>query len=319
LARNFCNKLWNVSRLILINLDGYTHRKLGDAQIAFEDHWILSRLASVTRDVTTALETYRYADAARTLYDFAWDEFCSFYAEMAKPRFENKQTRGTAQIMIAHVLDNLLRLLHPMTPFLTEEVWSLLGRIAPVRGLDESKPASEHIVIAQWPEPDWRRRNETLERQFFVFQSVLGAIREIRSRQGIAPRKAIEFSVRCDEASAKLLQPMQPFFSSMAWARCTACGPAAEPPATHAQVRLHEIDVYVDLRGLIDVQAERVRLEKQIEKLEKSIADKQTKLGNETFLRKAPPDVVRREQDSLAELRNQLTAARETLSKLSDG
>ena len=117
--------------MTLINLDGYSPAPVRADELAFEDQWILSRLATVAQQVTAALDSYQYADAARTLYDFAWDEFCSRYAEMAKPRLEDPATRAVAQRMIAHVLDVLLRLLHPMIPFLTEEVWQLLGRIAP--------------------------------------------------------------------------------------------------------------------------------------------------------------------------------------------
>jgi valyl-tRNA synthetase len=316
LARNFCNKLWNVSRLILINLAGYSHANLSDDDLEFEDHWILSRLATVTADVTSTLESYRYADAARTLYDFAWDEFCSFYAEMAKARFENESSRPTAQIVIAHVLDNLLRMLHPMIPFLTEEVWSLLGQVARVRGLKAASPASEHIAIAPWPIPDLSRRNDTLERQFAIFQSVLGAIREIRSRQGIAPKESVEFTVACDSSTAELLQPMQPYFLAMANARSTGWGPGVTPPATNAKVTLKGIDVFVNLKDFIDVDAERARLEKQADKLERMIFDKEKKLANEQFSQRAPAEIVQRERDSLAELRKQRSSIRETLRKL---
>ena len=151
LARNFCNKLWNASRFALMNLEGFDPGRVSDDELMVEDSWILSRLATVTQQVTDALAEYRYADAARTLYDFAWDEFCSFYVEMVKGRLQEEPEKGTvpicgtpegagkwglslfgsrpvAQRLLAHVLDTLLRLLHPMIPFLTEEVWQRLGR-----------------------------------------------------------------------------------------------------------------------------------------------------------------------------------------------
>jgi valyl-tRNA synthetase len=141
-ARNFCNKLWNASRFALINLNGYQSGPVADDDLAVEDRWILSRLATVTQEVTEALESYHYADAARCLYDFAWDEFCSFYVEMLKNRFQDDGQRATAQRVLAHTLDVLLRLLHPMIPFITEEVWQLLGRAAPERGLPAPAAAS---------------------------------------------------------------------------------------------------------------------------------------------------------------------------------
>ena len=119
LGRNFCNKLWNASRFALLNLTEFTSDKIVAADLELEDRWILSRLATVTKDVTEALNHFRYADAARTLYDFSWDEFCSFYIEIIKVRLSDPQYRGKAQQVLAHTLDNLLRLLHPMVPFIT--------------------------------------------------------------------------------------------------------------------------------------------------------------------------------------------------------
>ncbi|MBU4399130.1 MAG: valine--tRNA ligase, partial [Planctomycetes bacterium] len=150
LARNFCNKLWNASRFALMNLDGFDPGRVLDDELFVEDSWLLSRLATVTEQVSEALEQYRYADAARTLYDFAWDEFCSFYVEMVKNRLQTEATRATAQRVLAHTLDTLVRLLHPAMPFVTEEIWQLLNAAAPARGL-VPQPASESIMIAAWP------------------------------------------------------------------------------------------------------------------------------------------------------------------------
>ena len=129
LARNFCNKLWNASRFALLNLDGFDPGRVADDELLVEDSWILSRLSTVTERVTDALEEYRFADAARTLYDFAWDEFCSFYVEMVKGRLQDDGQRAVAQRVLAHTLDTILRLLHPMIPFLTEDVWQRLGQV----------------------------------------------------------------------------------------------------------------------------------------------------------------------------------------------
>ena len=127
LAQNFCNKLWNASRFALMNLEGFAPAAVADEELAVEDRWILSRLSTVTAQTTEALAEYRYADAARALYGFAWDEFCSFYLEMVKSRLGDASSRPAAQRVLAHTLDALLRLLHPMTPFVTEEVWQRLA------------------------------------------------------------------------------------------------------------------------------------------------------------------------------------------------
>ena len=318
LARNFCNKLWNVARLTLINLDGYESSPVTDEELAFEDRWILSRLATVTDQVTNSLNAYLYADAARTLYDFAWDEFCSFYAEMAKPRFEDPEKRSVAQRVIAHVLDSLLKLLHPMIPFLTEEVWGLLNRVAPVRGLKEPTLADEHVVVTAWPTADLSHQDPQLEGQFAKFQSVLGALREIRSRQGIAPKEKVEFRVRCDADTVDLLRPMDQYFERMARAKATDWGDSVEPPATHAKVDLSDMDVFVDLQDFIDVEAEIERNAKQEEKLLNMITGKEKKLSNDSFVQRAPAEVVQRERDGLENLKQQLESVREALAKLRD-
>ncbi len=316
LARNFGNKLWNVARLFLIRLEGYAPRPLAEEALAFEDRWILSRLADVTSQVTTSLESYHYADAARLLYEFAWDEFCSLYAEMVKGRLEDPRRRAVAQQVVAHVLDNLLRLLHPMMPFLTERVWQLLGTIAPRRGIGELSESSPSLVIAPWPHADSLRRNEELEAQFATFREVLGALREIRSRQGIPPRESISFCVRCDPQTVQLLTPLEPYFERLARASGSGWGRDVQPPATAAHVALKGIDVYVDLKDFIDVEAEIQRNRKQESKLLNMIAGKEKKLGNENFVSRAPAEVVAKERASLVELQKQLESVREALQNL---
>ncbi len=316
LARNFSNKLWNVSRLALINLDGYLAAPLSDEELAFEDHWILSRLATLTQNITQQLDRYGYAEAARDLYDFAWDEFCSFYAEMAKPRFDDPTSRPVAQRVMAYSLDVLLRLLHPMMPFLTEEVWQLLGNVAPQRGLRTLASPSESLVVAPWPTVDADRQNPQLEKQFAKFQAVLGAIREIRSRQGIAPKDSVQFALQCDAETVELLEPMQRYFQSMAKATGQAWGEQIEPPTTHAKVSLKGMEVYVDLQDFLDIGAEIERNSKQEQKLLELIGAKEKKLNNDNFVKRAPADVVERERQSLVELQGQLQSTREALERL---
>ena len=306
LARNFCNKLWNASRFSLMNLDGFDPGRVADDELLVEDSWILSRLATVTQQVTDALAEYRYADAARVLYDFAWDEFCSFYVEMVKGRLGEKGdsqhppgpsgkwglspffARAVAQRVLAHTLDTLLRLLHPMIPFLTEDVWQRLGEIAPERGIDEIGPAAESIMVAPWPECDPMRQDAEIEAQFARFQEVLRAVRDIRARQGVAPKVPLAFSVRCNAAVADLIRPMAPYFESMANARVVAFGPDVTAPALSANVTLSGMDVYVDLAELIDVPAEIARKKQEVEKLTGFIAAEGKEAHEQEFRRSRP-------------------------------
>ena len=301
--------------------------------LLLEDRWLLSRLSTVTQQVTDAIESYRFADAARTLYDFAWNEFCSFYLEMTKARFSVPEQRQTAQRVLAHALDVLLRLLHPMMPFLTEEVWQLLGQVAPERGLGVSEDsarntgagtprlaAAESVCIAEWPVADVSRQDATIEAQFADFQAVLGAVREARQRQNIPFKEELTFVVRCDAATARLLEPMGPYFQQMAHAAMGAIGPAAKSEGGAVSFQLSgqhgPIEVDIDVSRFIDVGAERKRLEKDRDNLVKQIASIEGKLGNKGFVDKAPPEVVQQQREKLAELGGQLAKVRASLENL---
>ncbi|MEX2317889.1 MAG: class I tRNA ligase family protein [Pirellulales bacterium] len=321
LGRNFANKLWNAARFSLINLEGYEVGPVADADLLLEDRWLLSRLSTVTQQVTDMLEHYRYADAARTLYDFAWNEFCSFYVEMTKARFGVPAQRLTARRVIAHALDILVRLLHPMMPFLTEEVWHLLGQVAPTRGIAKAQAArpAESVCLASWPIADVSYQDATIEAQFADFQAVLGAVREVRQAQNIPSKEDVTFAVRCDEATAKLLAPMQPYFTQMAKATGTAWGPATTPDVAASRTlagRNGPLEVHVDVSRFIDVGAERKRLEKERDEKAKFADSINKKLANKAFVDKAPAAVVNEQRAKLAEVEAQLASVTAALAKL---
>ena len=318
ISRNFCNKLWNASRFALMQMEGYTAAPVADGDLALEDRWILSRLSEVTSTVTDCLESYRYAEAARALYSFAWDDFCDYYIEMAKLRLDDDATRPVAQRVLMYVLDNLLRLLHPMIPFITEEIWSLLGKAAPQRGLEHVQPAAESIMIADWPEVHAARRDEQIEQQIAQFQEILRSVRDIRSKQNIPPKEKIEFSVRCAAEFTKQVEPLAPYFEKLANATATAWGEQVEPPQLVAKVNAAGAEVYVNLEGFIDIEKEKARLTKEADKLEKILAGKEKKLSNEKFVANAPADVVEKERASVGEMQSQLSGIRTSLAELEE-
>ncbi|MCL2305531.1 MAG: class I tRNA ligase family protein, partial [Planctomycetaceae bacterium] len=330
-ARNFCNKLWNAARFVLMSTKepersatskepersetskepdverSATSGSLAE-ELLLEDRWIFSRLATVTKHVTESLESYRFAEAMRVLYDFAWDEFCSFYVEMVKPRLGGEH-HYDAYVTLTSVLDSLLQLLHPVIPFVTEEIWQRL------REFDDSRPVS--ITIAPWPTAYTMWINPAVESQFKKFQEVLRAVRDVRAKQNVPPKTEVSFAVKCDEATAALLKPMEQYFLSMAKAKATAWGPGTQSPALGATVPLSGgMDVYVDLTGLIDVEAERKKLDKEIANLTKFIQSKESKLSNEAFTAKAPADVIAKETESLRDLKSQLKTALEALERV---
>jgi valyl-tRNA synthetase len=235
---------------------------------------------------------------------------------MVKTRLSESATRPLAQRVLAHALDSLLRLLHPIVPFLTEEVWHLLAEYAPERGLDQPAAAAESVIIAPWPGADRALQDQQIEARFAKFQGLLAGLREVRARQNIAPKTPIHFSVRCDSDTVKLLQPMDAYFASMAGATATAWGPTVQSPALSANFTAAGCDVFVDLAEHIDVAAEIARNEKELEKLRGHIAGKEAKLANESFTARAPADVVAREREQLAELRDRLASTTATLADL---
>jgi valyl-tRNA synthetase len=315
-GRNFCNKLWNASRFAMLNLEGYTAAPVTDAELAVEDRWILSRLNTVAAGMTDDLEHYRYAEAMRKGYEFAWDEFCSFYVEMVKGRMQDPAQRPAAQRVLAHVLDAMLRLLHPAMPFITEEIWQRLKDFAPSRGLANPQPAAESVMIAEWPTCDAARQDATIEARFARFQEMLRGLRDIRAKQNILPKTSIRFSLKSDAETGALLSPMAPYFGSLAGAEAIAWGTEAKPFETTATLTLPFGELLVDLEGLIDFDAEITRKEKERDNLANLIKSKEAKLGNASFVDRAPADVVAKEKQSLEEAKKTLDSVERSLSEL---
>jgi valyl-tRNA synthetase len=247
----------------------------------------------------------------RSLYDFAWDEFCSSYVEIVKSRLFNESQKPQAQEVLAHVLSNLIRLLHPVIPFVTEEIYQRLKESAAVCRL----PSAVSIAIAPFPVADESAINPEIEQQFAVFQELLRAVRDVRASRNVPPKMEIAFSVRCDEATATLLKPREPYFLSMARAKATAWGSTTQSPALATTVPLTGMDVFVDMSELIDIPAEIAKLEKEIEKLAGFIRAKELKLSGD-FIQKAPPAVVEKERQSLDELNAQFDTTMAAIEQL---
>ena len=315
-ARNFVNKLWNASRFVMMNLEDFTFEKLSTDDLPLEDQWILSRLASVTEQMETEIKHYHYAEGARAVYDFAWDHFCSLYVEMAKPRLQNPATKPQVQRVLAHVLDRMLRLLHPIMPYVTEAIWTQLNRITRQRDFVTCEVAGDWIVRAPWPAIDRKFIQPHVAKQFSHFVDLIGAVREIRSRQNIAPKDRVAFSVRCNDEMKQLLSPMAPFIESMANATATQWSSNPTMPAIPAQISVPEMDVFVDLTQFIDVSAEIARNEKLEANLLKQIQGKEGRLANEAFVSRAPADIIEKERQALSDLAAQLAEVKEAINKL---
>jgi valyl-tRNA synthetase len=325
-GRNFSNKLWNATRFVLMNLEGFVAGPVAGvasaadlAALPLEDRWLLSRLASVTRDATRAIDEYRFAELSRVLYAFAWDEYCSAYLELCKARLADPARRDQARGMLLLGLDTILRLLHPIMPFVTEEIWQHLaaatgGRRMPWDAAAESLP--DLVMLAPWPQAPEAWIDSRTETQFGTFLAVVAAIREIRARQNVPPKTRVTAVVRAPAGIAALLEPMRASIESMAAADLAAVGPDAAASPSAATASAAGCDVFVDLAGLVDVDAEIVRLTKENEKTEGFLAAKRAKLGNESFTARAPEAVIAKERAQLAELEDRLAKGLAALADL---
>jgi len=316
MGRNFANKLWNAARFLLLNLEAYTPGALRIEELPIEDRWILSRLATTTAAVTKSLEGYQFSEVARTVYDFTWSEFCDWYVEMSKDRLRDAASRPTAQRVLAGVLDTILRLVHPVMPFVAESIWQALGETAFERGLPAPEPSAESVVIAPWPSfpPSWP--DAAMEKRIARMQDLVRAVREVRNRYDLKKDSGLEVFVRCDEAVAGDFRALTAFISSLAGVRKLQCGPAVAKPPQSATTVHQDFEAYVSLRGLIDVDAEAKRLEKQLAEKHKHLQGTRAKLQNESFTSKAPPEIVQQQRDLVADLENQIGVLEGNLREL---
>jgi valyl-tRNA synthetase len=315
-GRNFANKLWNAARFLLMNLEGYTPHALKVEELPLEDRWILSRLTTTVREVTENLEGYHFSDVARTVYDFTWSEFCDWYVEMSKGRLRDEATRPVAQRVLAGVLDVILRLAHPVMPFVTESIWQALNEAAFERGLPAPEPSTESVMIAPWPSLPQQWQDAAMERRLLRMQDLVRAVREIRNRYTVDPRTPLDVFVRCSATVAADFEQLRPFILQLAGVGKLECGPdVAKPPqpASHVQP---DFEAHVSLRGLIDQAAEEKRLEKQLAEKRKHLQATQAKLQNRNFVDKAPADVVQQQRELVADLEAQIRALETNLAEL---
>ncbi|SHN26376.1 valine--tRNA ligase [Cryptosporangium aurantiacum] len=300
-ARNFCNKLWNATRFALLN--GADASAELPSELSPADRWILSRLHTVLAEVDDLYERYEFAKLTDILYHFAWDEVCDWYVELAKPELAAGGAQAdTTRAVLGHVLDRLLRVLHPVTPFVTEALWTALT-------------GQESVVIAEWPKADPSRHDPAAEAEIEALQRVVTEVRRFRSDQGLKPTQRVP--ARLDGLDTAGLAAHSTLIRSL-----VRLDPPGDEFAPSASVSIGgfagsaQVDVAVDTSGTIDVAAERRRLEKDLAAAEKERAQNAGKLGNEAFLAKAPDAVVVKVRERLAAAESDLTRLQAQLAAL---
>ncbi|MDA0745304.1 MAG: valine--tRNA ligase [bacterium] len=311
-CRNFCNKIWNASRFAQMHL---AECELSDAELLaapenptdLADRWILSLYNRTIRTVTASLETYRFDEASRALYEFVWNAYCDWYLEMAKVRLNGNDPEGrrAVQCVLVHVLEGILRMLHPMIPFISEELWQQF----PHKG--------EALIVAPWPSCDEERLDEAAEREMAMLQEVVGAVRNIRGTMAVPPGKRADLLIKTEtEQALQTLQHTESYLRELARVADLQIGSDLARPAASASAVLSEMELYVPLKGVIDLEVEKKRLNKEMSGLEKALAGLKKKLENKGFLDNAPADVVENERRRQTEYGNTLARLKENLNAL---
>lgn len=316
MGRNFANKLWNAARFILLNLEGYSPQAIQLDDLPIEDRWIISRLATTSNDATVALEKYHFSEASRILYDFIWSEFCDWYLEMSKGRLKDPESRPLVQRILVGVLDTILRLTHPVMPFVTESIWQALNDSAFERGLPAPEPSIQSITIASWPKfsNDWS--DDAIERRIGRMQELVRAVREVRNRYQVDPKTGLAVFVRCSSAIAADFQSLLPFIQRLAGVESLQAGSDVEKPKQSASYVQADFEVFTSLVGLIDVAAELARLEKQLAEKSKHFQGVQNKLNNANFVQKAPAEVVNEQRQLLEDVQKQIESLQASIAEL---
>jgi len=293
-ARNFCNKLWNASRFVIMNLADMQPVDLESAQLSLADRWILSRHSRMLAQVQRQLDGYNLAQAAEAIYDYVWSEFCDWYAELAKIDLyadEANSRRRTVQTILYILLDEILRTIHPFMPFITEDIWQRLPH------------SGETISRQPYPQSQEQWRDEKAEAQISLLQSVITQIRALRAELTISPAQPADVTIIApDDETMSLVAGHQEAIASLATVEELNLATApAEPPQDALSAVSEGMQIYLHLPGTLDIEEEIERIRREIDELEELRRRSVGKLQNSDFLNKAPDKVVNKEREKLAE------------------
>jgi len=285
--RNFCNKLWNASRFVLMNLDDYngTYKLIPNGERPAAHRWILSRLNEACREVNHALEEFKFNDAASSIYKFIWNEYCDWFLELSKPHLYGGDDRKETQNILVYVLGNCLRLLHPFMPFITEEIHSKL-------------PGTNGSIMED-SFPEYKENNVDLEAEktFSTVINVIDCVRNVRGEMNLNPGLNLDLLIRTKhDHEVATLKYNTKYINSLGRANLIESGPKVKKPRVSISSVCDEMDIFIPLEGKINFTEEKKRVEKELKKIEKDIIVLDKKLSNKNFIDKAPAEVI--EKDS---------------------
>lgn len=323
-GRNFCNKLWQASTgFVIPNLDGYTPQKLDPANLGFVDRWILSRLSACVEQVNESLDRYRFSEAMGAVYRFMWDEYCSWYIEMTKPRLAGSERAAAQQVMV-FVLDQLLRLLQPVVPFVSEAIWEQLSAAAPDRGLRSVGKAEATLIVAKWPDANGDLRDKAVEAKMEAVQEVIRAVRDMRAVVNDYRGKAKEPSLRtlpkivvqCDASVSSMLTGFRDFIIPLAGCDAMDIGAGASKPDGSMSRVCGMVQVYAPVAGLVDLAEVKKTEEAKLTELRGVLSRESARLGNADFVARADPSVVEAAKARAADLSSQIEMLERHLADL---
>ncbi|MGM0507781.1 MAG: valine--tRNA ligase [Fusobacteriota bacterium] len=300
MGRNFANKIWNVSRFALMHLENFKPEEIdvNNLELELQDHWILTKLNLAIKKTNKNLEEFNLDTAAQGIYDFIWGDFCDWYIEISKDRLYNEdeeQKRKTAQFVLWFVLDQGLKLLHPFMPFITEEIWKRLP------------DSGESIMISDYPETDENMINLEIKAKMEFIQDVISRIRNIRGDMSISLGRKLNIIFKSNDGEEEvLLRENMKTIVNMANLSNVEIDCNAKKPKMSATSVVGETEIYAPLEGVIDIEKEKKRLEKNISDLEKDLKRSTGKLSNENFVSKAPKEVVEKEKSKKKEFEDKI-------------
>ncbi|NIA06785.1 MAG: valine--tRNA ligase [Actinobacteria bacterium] len=315
IGRNLCNKLWNATRFCLSNLADTPAGAWDPEYLELEDRWILHCLAQTIEQTDNAIQSYRFAEAAGKLYEFFWSKLCDWYMEIIKGRVQQKGPAGaTARGVLATVLDHILRLFHPVIPFITEALWERLGEIVPERAVGQS---GKLLVLSDWPkiEPDWK--DPAAAQAMDLLQELVRAVRDTRSRHDVTPGKKVELIVSADGAEKEIIQANQEMICRLGHISGVRVQAEAKKPPKAASVIASAVQAFIP--GIVDTAKELTRLQKQREQLLQRIASAEKKLNNSQFINRAKPEIVQRERENFAAAKTQIKVVNEQIEQTGAG
>ena len=304
--RNFCNKIWNAARYVLMNSEEkQLANSLDSKNLSISDRWIISRFERAIKQVDLAMESYRFDLASQQLYEFIWNEYCDWYVELSKPTLwdeeKNPENAQATRFVLIFILEKTLRLLHPFMPFITEEVWQKIAPLISING--------QSIMMESYPTYDRKNIDEEAEEHIEWLKGVILSIRNIRGEMDISPAKSINILLRNGSPTDKeRMEIHKPYLQKLAKLRDISWLEDGHEAPVSATQRFDELEILVPLEGLIDVDAERSRLKKEINKLLSGLKAVETKLNNKKFVNNAPSSIVVKEREK----KNQISSTLES-------